>query len=62
MCYQPFDSFRNRVHRARLCGDLYFASLISKETIASGFGEASAILGSARVYDTSVRVRSALCA
>lgn len=54
MCHVPFDSFRNRVHHARRCGDLYFASLISKETIESIFGGATAILGSARVYNTSV--------
>lgn len=44
MCHVPFDSFRNRVHRARQCGDLYFAALISKETIESVFGEATSIL------------------
>lgn len=54
MCHVPFDSFRNRVRHARQCGDLYFASLISKETIESVFGEATSILGSARVYNTSV--------
>jgi len=54
VCHQPFESFRNRVHHARQSGDLYFASLISKETIESIFGEASDILGSARVYNTSV--------
>lgn len=54
MCHHPFDSFRSRVHHARQSGDLYFASLISKETIESVFGEATSILGSARVYNTSV--------
>jgi hypothetical protein len=54
VCHQPFDSFRSRVQHARQCGDLYFASLISKETIESVFGEATLILGSARVYNTSV--------
>ncbi len=54
MCDQPFDSFRNRVHHARQCGDLYFASLISRQTIESVFGSATAILGSARLYNTSV--------
>jgi hypothetical protein len=33
---------------------LYFASLISKETIESVFGEANSILGAARVYSTAV--------
>ncbi|MGB7348218.1 MAG: IS4 family transposase [Pirellulaceae bacterium] len=54
MCHQSFDSCRNRVHHARHCGDLYFASLISKETIESVFGQASEILGAARVYNTSI--------
>lgn len=54
MCHQTFDSFRNRVHHARQCGDLYFASLISKQTIESVFGEATSILGAARVYSTAV--------
>lgn len=54
MCHQSFDSFRNRVHHARQCGELYFASLISKETIESTFGEATSILGAARVYTTAV--------
>jgi hypothetical protein len=54
VCHQSFSSFRSRVHHARQCGDLFFASLISKETIESVFGQASAILDSARVYNTSV--------
>lgn len=54
MCQSSFTSLRSRVHYARQCGDLYFASLISKETIESVFGEATSILGSARIYDTSV--------
>lgn len=54
MCHHPFDSFRSRVHQARKCGDLYFASLISQETIESVFGKATSILGAARVYNTSV--------
>lgn len=54
MCHVPFDSFRSRVHHARQSGDLYFASLISKETIELAFGDATSILGSARVYNTSV--------
>lgn len=54
MCHVPFDSFRSRVHHARQCGDLYFASLISKETIELGFGESTSILGGAQVYNTSV--------
>ncbi len=54
MCHHPFDSFRSRVHHARQCGDLYFASLISKETIESVFGQSTSVLGAARVYSTSV--------
>ena len=46
-----------QVQHARQCGDLYFASLISKETMAAVFGEASSILRSARVYNTSVTLR-----
>lgn len=56
MYHVPFDSFRNRVRHARQCGDLYFASLISKETIEWVFGEATSILGSARIYNTSVTI------
>lgn len=54
MCHHPYDSFRHRVQHVRQCGDLYFASLISKETIESVFGDTTSILGSARVYNTSV--------
>lgn len=54
MSHHAFDSFRNQVHRARQCGDLYFASLISKETIAGIFGDAISLLDSGRVYNTSV--------
>jgi len=54
VCHHSYGSFRNRVHQARQSGDLYFASLISKETIASVFGEATSILDAARVYNTSV--------
>ena len=54
MCYHPLDSFRSRVRQARECGDLCFASLISKETIELAFGEATSILDSARVFNTSV--------
>ncbi len=49
-------SFRNRVHQARRTGDLYFASLITRECIELVFGEASSILNSARVYNTAVTV------
>ena len=54
MCYHPFDSLHSRVRHARQSGELYFASLISKETIESVFGEATSILGGGRIYNTSV--------
>ena len=56
MFHFPFDSFRTRVKHARESGDLYFASLISKECIEAAFGDASCILNSARIYTTSVTV------
>lgn len=49
-----FDSFRRRIAHARQCNQLFFAALISPETIASIFGSATAILDSARVYNTAV--------
>ena len=51
-----FDSFRSRVADARESNQLFFAALIPAERIASMFGEASAILDSARVYTTAVTV------
>jgi len=54
--HPDFESFRSRVRQARQCGDLFFASLISRECIDSVFGEARGILSSARVYDTSTTV------
>lgn len=47
-------SLRSRIMQARRSGDLYFASLLSRETIVSVFGDASGVLDSARVYNTSV--------
>jgi hypothetical protein len=44
-----FDSFRSSVAAARESNQLFFAALIPAERIASTFGEASAILDSARV-------------
>ena len=49
-----FESFRSRVSAARENNQLFFASLIPPEFIASMFGEASAILDSARIYTTTV--------
>ena len=50
------NSFRQRFAAARRDKQLFFAALISAETIASIFGEATAILDSARVYTTAVTV------
>lgn len=49
-----FNSLRARVEQARCSGDLFFASLISSKTIQSVFGDASAVLDSARIYNTTV--------
>lgn len=49
-----FESFQSRVAAARESNQLFFASLIPSERITSMFGEASAILDSARVYTTAV--------
>jgi putative transposase len=38
-----FDSFRARVAAARRHGDLYFAALLTQETILSAFGSASSL-------------------
>lgn len=54
MCHHPSNSFRSRVQQARRGGDLYFASLISQKTIESVFGDATSILGAARIFNTSV--------
>ena len=51
-----FDSFKSRVAVARQSNQLFFAALIPAERISSMFGEASAILDSARVYTTAVTV------
>ncbi len=51
-----FDSFKTRVAAARESNQLFFAALIPAERISSLFGEASAILDSARVYTTAVTV------
>lgn len=52
--YPPvLGSFRLRIAEARQSGDLYFASLLDRQTIASAFGEASGILDSARIYNTA---------
>ena len=53
--YQPqLGSFRQRLEVARQSNDLYFASLLDRQTIAAAFGEASGILDSARIYTTAV--------
>ena len=52
--FRPFDSLRHRVAEARNNDSLFFASLISEETIESVFGDAKAILDSAQIYTTVV--------
>ena len=54
MYQSPLLSFRQRLHIARQSGDLYFASLLDRETIVSAFGEASGILDKARIYTAAV--------
>lgn len=49
-----FDSFQRRVAAARQSNQLFFAALVPENVIASAFGEAAAILDSARVYTTAV--------
>ena len=52
--FQPaFRSFRARIAQARQSSELYFASLLDKETIDSQFGEARGNLDSARTYNTA---------
>jgi len=51
-----FDSFRQRVVALRRSNDLFFAALLSAESIASAFGDATAVLDSARTYNTAVTV------
>jgi hypothetical protein len=52
--YPPLlGSFRQRMAEARQSGDLYFASLLDRQTIASVFDDASGILDSARIYNTA---------
>lgn len=54
MYQSSLGSFRQRLATARQSGDLYFASLLDRQTIASAFGEASGILDKARIYTTAV--------
>ena len=54
MFHSNLGSLRSRVAEARANGDLYFAHLLSRETISSVFGDASRIRNSARIYDTAV--------
>ncbi len=48
-----FDSFRSRFAAASRDNQLFFAALLKEETIRTLFGEASAILDSARIYSTA---------
>jgi hypothetical protein len=54
--YSDLGSLQSRVARARQAEDLYFATLLPRETINDAFGKASGILDRARVYVTSVTV------
>ncbi|TWT68220.1 IS4 family transposase [Crateriforma conspicua] len=54
MFQSELSSFRRRLVVARQSGDLYFASLLDRKTIASALGEATGILDSARIYTTAV--------
>jgi hypothetical protein len=56
MFYSELGSLQSRVQKARQANDLFFANLLSRETICKAFGEASGILDRARIYDTSVTV------
>lgn len=56
MFYSDIGSLQSRVARARQAEDLYFATLLPKETINDAFGKANGILDRARVYVTSVTV------
>ena len=52
--FRPLDTLRHRVSEARGKDSLFFASLISEETIDGVFGDAKAILDSAQIYTTAV--------
>lgn len=54
--YSESGSLQQRVAHARQADDLYFATLLPKETINEAFGEARGILDRARIYVTSVTV------
>ncbi len=54
MYHPELSSFRRRIAQARTDGDLYFASLLDRETILSVFSQASGILDAARIYSTAV--------
>ncbi|WP_160168446.1 IS4 family transposase [Novipirellula maiorica] len=54
MSHPNFNSLRSRVEQARRSSDPFLLSLISKKTIQAVFGDASAVLDSARIYNTSV--------
>lgn len=54
--YAMIGSFRSQIANARNCNQLFFAALVPAERIVTVFGEASAILDSARIYTTAVTV------
>ena len=51
-----FYSLAKRIQQARQANDLYFASLLGRDTIDAAFAEAKAILNSARIYDSATTV------
>jgi hypothetical protein len=51
-----FDSLGARLRAVRASDSLYFAALLSEETIREAFGAASEILDSARIYTTATTV------
>ena len=56
MFHSDLGSLQSRVSHARQAKDLYFATLLPKETITEAFGKANGILDRARIYVTSVTV------
>jgi len=54
--FRPFNTLSHRIGEARQSDGLFFASLISAETIESVFGNAKTKLDSAQIYTTAVTV------
>ena len=56
MYQSELASFKHRLQNAWQSQELYFASLLDTDSIATAFGTASRILDSARIYSTAVTV------